>query len=90
MQFEWDPQKAAVNERKHGVTFLEGASVFGDPLAHLVNDPDHSQTEDRFLLIGMSSLHRLLIVAFVDHDDTVRIISARTVTGAEREAYETA
>ena len=90
MQFEWDPQKAALNERKHGVTFVEAASIFGDLLARMVDDPDHSQTENRFLLIGMSSQHRLLIVAFVDHDDTVRIISARALTVAEREAYETA
>lgn len=89
MHFEWDPRKAALNMRKHGVTFAEAATVFGDILARVVADPDHSRTEDRFLIIGMSTRRRLLFVAFADRGQAVRLISARELTNKERDAYET-
>jgi len=63
MIFEWDPDKAAANERKHGVTFYEATTVFGDPLAATFNDPDHSVNEHRYLTLGLSRLDRLLIVS---------------------------
>lgn len=88
MEFEWDPEKAARNDRKHGVTFREAASVFGDPLATTVADPDHSEYEDRFLTVGRSNYGRMLIVAHTDRGDSVRIINARELTRAERKGYE--
>ena len=62
--FEWDPFKADSNARKHGVTFDEASTVFGDPLSLLMRDPDHSLWEDRYLVLGMSNRQRLLVVAF--------------------------
>jgi uncharacterized protein len=88
MQFEWDPQKATLNARKHDVTLLEAATVFGDPLARLTDDPDHSQDTRRYILIGTSNRARLLFVAFVDRGDIVPIISARELTRVERGNYE--
>jgi hypothetical protein len=88
LTFEWDPDKAGENERKHGVSFAEAATVFGDPLSVTVADPDHSVGEVRFLTIGMSHQPRLLVVAHADRDDAVRLISARAATRAERKTYE--
>ncbi len=88
MEFEWDPQKAARNLAKHGVSFAEAATVFGDPLSVTVSDPDHSEEEDRFIIVGQSYRGRLLIVSFGERGDAVRIISARELTRAERRAYE--
>jgi hypothetical protein len=88
LTFEWDPDKAGENERKHGVSFAEAATVFGDPLSVTVADPDHSVGEVRFLTIGMSHQQRLLVVAHADRDDAVRMISARAATRAERKTYE--
>ena len=88
MQFEWDPGKAAKNLRKHKVSFTEAATVFGDDLSITVDDPDHSKQEDRYITIGLSIQGRLLIVAHIERDDTIRIISARELTSTEREAYE--
>ncbi len=88
MQFEWDHNKSSTNLRKHGVSFVEAATVFGDPLSITVSDPDHSFDEDRFLIIGSTSSDRLLIVSFVERNDRIRIISARELTSAERKAYE--
>lgn len=88
MEFEWDPQKAADNLRKHGVSFEEAASVFNNVLAATYEDPDHSIVEKRYLTIGVSSEERLLIVAYADRDERIRIINARRVTGKERELYE--
>ena len=88
LTFEWDPDKAGENERKHGVSFAEAATVFGDPLSVTVADPDHSVGEVRFLTIGMSHQQRLLVVAHADRDDAVRLISARAATRAERKTYE--
>ncbi len=88
MEFEWDPRKAARNLRKHKVSFTEAATVFSDPLGVTVRDPDHSSEEDRFITVGMSDRLRLIIVNHVDRGERVRIISARAMTRAEREAYE--
>ena len=86
--FEWDPAKAESNWRKHGVTFDEAATVFGDPLSVLMPDPDHSLGEQRFVLLGTSSRPRLLVVAFVERKQRTRLISARKATRGERTRYE--
>lgn len=86
--FEWDPAKAESNWRKHGVTFDEASTVFGDPLSVLMPDPDHSLGEQRFVLLGTSSRPRLLVVAFVERKQRTRLISARKATRGERTRYE--
>ena len=88
MNFEWDPGKARHNLRKHRVSFLEAATVFGDPLAVTYPDPDHSESEKRFMTVGMSSANRVLIVAHTDRAENIRIISARKTTQFERKHYE--
>ena len=88
MEFEWDPDKAAVNEKKHGVSFLEAATIFGDPLAISFADPDHSVNEQRYLTFGLSRFDRLLIVAHTDREGRNRIISARLMTRQEVKIYE--
>ena len=88
MKFEWDPKKAEHNVKKHGVTFEEGSTVFGDPLAATVPDPRHSAEEDRFVTMGQSTENRLVVVAHVDRSEQVRIISARLATRRERRKYE--
>lgn len=88
MKYEWDERKAASNENKHGVSFDEAASVFLDSLAVSGADPDHSADEFRYITFGMSSLGRLLAVCHTYRDDSIRIISARRVTRAERKLYE--
>jgi uncharacterized DUF497 family protein len=88
MEFEWDPQKAAKNLRKHKVSFTEAATVFDDPLSVTVVDPDHSAQEDRFIIVGQSYRRRLLIASFAERGNGIRIISARELTPAERRAYE--
>ena len=88
MEFEWDPEKAAGNWRKHDVSFEEAATVFGDPLAMTYLDPDHSEEEDRFLTFGHSQQGRLLVVSHTDREDRMRIISARQLTRRERKQYE--
>ena len=91
LRFSWDPRKAASNARKHGVSLQEGATAFADPLSLTVPDPDHSRAEARFLLIGLSDRHRLLVVTHVERDDDlVRLISARLATRRERRQYEEA
>lgn len=88
LRFEWDPEKAKSNYKKHGVSFLEAATVFGDPLAGIRDDPDHSETEDRDIIIGMSQKFRILVIVFAERGDTIRIISARAATKSERKKYE--
>jgi uncharacterized DUF497 family protein len=88
MDFEWDPEKAVRNLTKHGVTFHEAATVFGDARALTFSDPDHSEDEDRFLTIGLSSSNHLLIVSHTDRGERTRIISARRGTRRERTIYE--
>jgi len=88
MRFEWDPQKADSNQKKHGVSFQEAASVLGDVLSITYPDPDHSARERRFITVGMSRLGRVLIVAHTDRRGDIRIISARKTTRHERRYYE--
>ena len=88
MQFEWDPAKAAENLTKHGVSFEEAATVFRDTLSQTGLDPDHSVAEERFVIFGLSTSGRLLVVAHTERGDTIRIISARLATSGERKLYE--
>jgi uncharacterized DUF497 family protein len=88
MEFEWDPKKAATNLTKHGVTFSEAATVFGDPLEVTIADPDHSEAEFRFLSIGHSEAGRLLVVAYTERNNYIRIITARPATPQEARHYE--
>ena len=88
IQFEWDPAKAKMNLRKHGIAFREAATVLRDPLGITIFDPDHSDEEDRFITFGFSAAGRLLMVAHTERGERIRIISARRLTRAEREAYE--
>jgi uncharacterized protein len=88
VEFEWDQKKEAKNIRKHKVTFSEAATVLGDTLSTTVPDPDHSEEEDRYITVGLSQRHRLLIVAHTERGERTRIISARPLTSAERETYE--
>src|SRR5437016_14649058 len=88
MRFEWDERRAAANEKKHGVSFHEAATVFGDPLAITFADPDHSENERRYVTFGMSRVDRLLVVAHADRERRIRIISSGTMTRHERKFYE--
>jgi uncharacterized DUF497 family protein len=88
MDFDWDPEKAARNLSKHGVSFVEASTAFSDPLSVTIDDPRHSWGEERFVLFGVSSRGRLLAIAHSDRDKTTRIISARLATRHEREQYE--
>ena len=88
MQFEWNPTKAALNLKNHKVSFNEAATVFSDPLGVTVPDPDHSDEEDRLIIVGISYRSRLLIVSHTENEDVIRIISARELTPREREQYE--
>ena len=88
MQYEWDPPKAVLNLRKHGVSFDEAATVFLDQLAVSSTDPDHSLGESRYITFGMSSLGKLFAVSHTYRPGGVRIISARRVTRVERNMYE--
>ena len=88
MIFEWDKRKAKANDAKHGVSFEEASTVFGDPLSLTVYDPLHSDSEDRFVTIGLSADSEMLVVVHVDREDRVRIISARHATRRETRNYE--
>ena len=88
MEFEWDPKKAAKNLRKQRVSFSEAGTVFSDPLSITVHDPEHAIEQHRYITIGLSYRFRLLIVAHTEQGNRIRIISARQLTRAEREAYE--
>lgn len=88
MEFEWNPSKSKANLKKHGISFHEAATVFGDPLALTFNDPDHSIGEHRFLTFGYSRLNQLLVVVHTERHGKTRIISARRATKQERKIYE--
>jgi uncharacterized DUF497 family protein len=88
VKFQWDPNKAAENFTKHAVSFEEGSTVFGDPLAATVPDPDHSLEEQRFVTIGLSASQKLLVVVHSDRGDDIRIISVRRATPSEKKRYE--
>jgi uncharacterized DUF497 family protein len=88
MRFTWDRRKERANLGKHAVSFAEASTVFGDPFAATIPDPDHSEGELRFVTMGYSSSNHLLVVSHTEEGDTVRIISAREATSYERKTYE--
>jgi uncharacterized protein len=88
LEFEWDPAKAELNLKEHGISFDEATTVFRDTLSITISDPDHSDSEDRFIDIGMSHRTQLLVVSYTERQDKIRIISARRATRAERKNYE--
>jgi len=88
MKFEWDPNKARSNLRKHKVSFEEAVTALSDPMAATGTDPDHSISEDRYVTFGVSERGRLLVVAHTEQGDTIRIISARMARKGERQIYE--
>ncbi|MBY0400407.1 BrnT family toxin [Myxococcota bacterium] len=88
MPFVWDDRKNGINQAKHGVSFADAATAFGDPLSRTIADPDHSFDESRSLLIGLTSAGRLVVVAHADRGRFIRIISARFANRRERRVYE--
>jgi uncharacterized DUF497 family protein len=88
MDFEWNNEKARTNASKHGVSFDEAKTVFDDPLYVEFFDPDHSDNEERYIIVGQSNQNRLLVVSYLERGQTIRLISARDATRREREAYE--
>ena len=88
LSFEFDPAKAASNLKKHGVSFDEAATVFADPLSSTLPDDQHSEDEDRLIIVGVSASQRLLFVVYTEDDSRIRIIGARLVTAVERQQYE--
>jgi len=88
MQFDWDKNKAERNLSKQPVSFEEVKTVFDDSLYVELYDPEHSEDEDRYLLVGQSNRGRLLIISYTERDNLIRLISAREVTKTERETYE--
>lgn len=89
MRFEWDSRKAESNLQKHGVSFAEASTAFGDPLSLTIPDPEHSVDEPRYVLVGFSFVNRLLVVIHTDREEAVRIISVRLATKSEHANYET-
>lgn len=87
--FEWSPHKAKINVEKHGVSFYEAEAIFSDEFARIISDPEHSEDEDRFLILGLSYHLRLLVVChcYRANDRTIRIISARKATKNESKTY---
>ncbi len=90
IKFDWDKKKAALNVKKHGITFEEAQSVFSDQNARLIHDPEHSIEEDRFILLGLSLKMRMLVVihCYRENDELIRIVSARRASNNERKQYE--
>jgi hypothetical protein len=90
LRFEWDPRKSLTNAQKHGVSFEEAKSVFSDERAKLIDDPGHSEDEDRFILMGLSGSLRMLVVChcYREEDNVIRIISARKATAKEARFYQ--
>ncbi len=88
LRFEWDPEKAAFNLKRHRVSFEEASTVFDDPLFIIFLDKEHSIDEERYITIGLSRTNRLLLIAHTDRNDQIRIISARKATKNERRFYE--
>jgi uncharacterized protein len=86
--FEWNPEKAEANLKKHGISFEEAETVFSDPLSLTVPDPKHSDKENRFIITGFSDKQRQLVIAHTDRGDKIRIISARLATPSEKRKYE--
>lgn len=89
LRFDWAPRKAAANRAKHGIAFEEAATAFYDVFARVIQDPDHSDAEERFVLLGMSERLRLLVVIHCDREamGVIRLISARRATRSEQRQY---
>ncbi len=89
IRFEWDIAKAQANKQRHGVSFDDAASVFSDQFARLLFDPEHSQDENRYILLGLASSTRLLVVChcYREDDEVIRLISARKANRQETEQY---
>jgi uncharacterized DUF497 family protein len=88
LSFEWNENKASASFKKHDVSFEEATTVFGDNLSITISDPLHSIDEDRFIIIGYSCKHRLVVVVHTERGNNIRIISARLATKGERNSYE--
>jgi hypothetical protein len=88
VNFQWDENKARINLSKHGVSFEEATTVFGDPLSLTIPDPAHSQVEDRLIVPGKSHQQKLLVVVHTERGDSIRVISARRASRRERKSYE--
>lgn len=88
MEFEWNPDKADLNLRKHNISFHEATTVFNDSLSVTFPDPDHSIGEERYVIIGISELGKFLIVSHTDRENRIRIISSRTANRQEKRFYE--
>jgi uncharacterized protein len=88
IKFDWDRSKARLNLRKHRIDFDEASTVFADTLSITIPDPDHSEDEERWVTLGLSNRHRLLVVVHTEEDETIRLISARRADRFERRKYE--
>ena len=88
LTFQWDPRKALVNLRKHGVSFQEACSAFGDPLSVTIPDLEHSRGERRYILVGETASQKLVVVSHAERKSSIRSISVRLATRAERRSYE--
>ena len=88
LRFEWDRDKASANAAKHGVSFIEAITAFGDPLSLTIADPDHSEDERRYLLIGRTHRNRLVVVAHTERGELIRVINAREASPREVRRYE--
>ncbi|MCG8605667.1 BrnT family toxin [bacterium] len=88
LTFEWDEEKSESNLRKHGIHFEEAKTVFNDPFAITIVDPDHSDEEDRYLDIGLSRTGKVLVVWYTERNDNIRLIGCRKATRTERKVYE--
>ena len=88
MDFEWNSQKAGINEKKHGVSFDEASTVFGDYLSFTYPDSGHSILEERYILMGLSNKNRILVISHTKRGESIRIISARQATKREIDFYE--
>ena len=88
IKFDWDPSKARRNLHEHRVDFNEASTVFADTLSITISDPDHSDEEERWVTVGLSNRHRLLVVVHTEEEETIRIISARRADRIERRKYE--
>lgn len=88
LTFSWDTEKAVSNLAKHGISFVEASTVFGDVLSIAVRDEQHSLDEERFFIIGRSQAGALIVICYAEHDDAIRIISARKPTAGESKTYE--
>ena len=88
LNFEWDEEKSEANIRKHDISFEEAKTVFNDPLAMTISDPEHSSQEDRYIDMGMSSRGRVIVVWYTERGPNIRIIGARKAARSQRRQYE--